>query len=123
MRRTRRLPHHDRAPAGEPNAGGTTAPRYVIERRFPDGLAIATDVAGAFTCLSVVDRIAEHGAQWVHSYDSDDMRSTFFVDDGPHAVALRAAARDTDLPIEPITKVTVLDPHQHRGRRLRRPST
>lgn len=88
-------------------------PRYVIERRFPDGLAIAADSDGASACLNVVDRIAEHGVHWVHSYASDDKRSTYCVYDGPSAEAIRAAARDNDLPIERITKVRVLDPHFH----------
>ncbi|TVR93482.1 MAG: DUF4242 domain-containing protein, partial [Trueperaceae bacterium] len=47
-------------------------PRYVIERRFPEGLAIPANAEGAATCLNVVDRIAEHGVHWVHSYVSDD---------------------------------------------------
>ena len=88
-------------------------PRYVIERHFPEGLAIPTTPDGATACLTVVERNAEHAVTWVHSYVSDDKRSTYCVYDGPNAEALRAAARDTDLPIERITKVSVLDPHFH----------
>ena len=86
-------------------------PRYVIERHFPDGLAIPTTSDGATACLTIVERNSEHAVTWVHSYVSDDKRSSYCVYDGPNAEAIRAAARDTDLPVERITKVSVLDPH------------
>ncbi len=86
-------------------------PRYVIERHFPEGLAIPTTPDGATACLTVVERNAEHAVTWVHSYVSDDKRSTYCVYDGPNAEAIRAAARDTELPVERITKVSVLDPY------------
>ncbi len=86
-------------------------PRYVIERHFPEGLAIPTTPDGAMACLTVVERNAEHGVTWVHSYVSDDKRLTYCVYDGPNAEAIRAAARDTELPVERITKVSVLDPY------------
>lgn len=88
-------------------------PRYMIERTFPDGLAIPSTPDGAAACLNVVGAIAGHGVTWVHSYVSEDKRSTFCVYDGPSPEALRAAARDTDLPIDRITRVTVLDPYFH----------
>jgi hypothetical protein len=88
-------------------------PRYMIERTFPDGLAIPSHPDGAAACLNVVGRIAGHGVTWVHSYVSDDKRNTFCVYDGPSPEAIRAAARDTDLPIDRITRVTVLDPYFH----------
>lgn len=88
-------------------------PRYLIERTFPDGLGIAADRAGAEACLNVVGRIADHGVSWIHSYVSEDRRSTYCVYDGPSPEAIRAAAKATDLPIDRITKVAVLDPYFH----------
>ena len=88
-------------------------PRYVIERHFPDGLAIPATPEGAAACLNVVDVIADHGVTWVHSYVSEDKRTTYCVYDGPNPEAVRAAARSTDLPVDKITKVTVLDPYFH----------
>ncbi len=88
-------------------------PRYVIERRFPEGLAMSPTPDGAAACMSVVERNAEHGVTWLHSYVSDDKRSTYCVYDGPDAESVRAAGRDTALPIERITKVSVLDPYFH----------
>jgi hypothetical protein len=113
MRAVGRGSQDGETPAGEPHAGGTTMPRYMIERSFPDGLAIPSTPDGAAACLNVVDAIGGHGVTWVHSYVSEDKRSTFCVYDGPSPEAIRAAARDTDLPIDRITRVTVLDPYFH----------
>ncbi len=62
---------------------------------------------------AVVGSIADHGVTWVHSYVSEDKRTTYCVYDGPNPEALRAAAKRTDLPIDKITRVTVLDPYFH----------
>ena len=45
-------------------------PRYVVERTFPDGLPISGAEA-AEVCLAVVERNADEGVTWVHSYVSD----------------------------------------------------
>jgi uncharacterized protein DUF4242 len=91
--------------------GGAALPRYVVERTFPDGLVVPTTAEGATTCLGVVDRNAEQGVTWVQSYVSDDKRSTFCVYDGPDPEAIRRAAERTGLPVDRITKVSVLDPY------------
>ncbi|MGA8665815.1 MAG: DUF4242 domain-containing protein, partial [Candidatus Dormiibacterota bacterium] len=58
-------------------------PRYMVERTFPDGLNIPVDAQGAATCLAVVDRNADDGVTWVHSYVSDDKTKTFCIYDAP----------------------------------------
>ncbi len=88
-------------------------PRYVIERTFPDGLAIPATADGAAACLNVVGLNADQGVSWVHSYVSEDKRTTYCVYDGPNPEAIRAAAKSTGLPIDKITKVSVLDPYFH----------
>lgn len=88
-------------------------PRYMIERTFPDGLAIPSDGNGAAACLDVVGRIADHRVTWVHSYVSEDKKTTYCVYDGPSPEAIRAAAKATGLPVDKITKVSVLDPYFH----------
>jgi hypothetical protein len=45
-----------------------TMPRYLVERSFPDGLAIPIDEGGAKTCQVVVDHNTAEGVTWVHSY-------------------------------------------------------
>jgi hypothetical protein len=86
-------------------------PRYLVERTFPDGLAIPTTDDGAKTCLGVVDNNAEVGVTWVHSYVTDDKRKTFCIYDGPDPEAIRRAATSNGLPVDTISPVSVLDPY------------
>ena len=86
-------------------------PRYVIERDFPDGLIIPTDAKGAAACLGVVDRNADQGVTWVHSYVSDDKKRSFCVYDAPSPEAIRSTAKANSLPVNRITEVRVLDPY------------
>jgi hypothetical protein len=81
----------------------------MVERTFPSGLLIPTTDAGAQTCLGVVDRNGEQGVTWVHSYVSDDKTKTFCVYDGPDPESIRKAAERNGLPVEGITRVSVLD--------------
>jgi hypothetical protein len=86
-------------------------PRYMVERTFPDGLEIPTTDSGAATCLGVVDNNAVVGVTWVHSYVSDDKRKTFCIYDGPDPEAIRRAASSNGLPVDAISRVSVLDPY------------
>ena len=69
---------------------------------------------GAASCLGVVDRNANIGVTWVHSYVSDDKTRTFCVYDGPDPEAIRTAAKRNGLPVDHITRVSVLDPYFYR---------
>jgi hypothetical protein len=89
-------------------------PRYVVERTFPDGLLIPVNEEGAAACLGVIERNAEQGVTWVHSYVSDDKKSTFCVYDGPDPESIRRVAERNGLPVDQITKVSVLDPYFYR---------
>lgn len=86
-------------------------PRYMIEREFSDGLHIPVDGEGEAACLTVVDRNAEEGVTWVHSYVSNDKSRSFCVYDAPSADAVRAVAQKNGLPVNTITEVRVLDPY------------
>ena len=85
--------------------------RYIVERTFPDGLAIPMTEEGAEACLSVVDNNAKDGVTWVHSYVSPDKKKTFCLYDGPSPEAIRKAAERNNLPVDSITPVHVLDPY------------
>jgi len=85
--------------------------RYLVERTFPDGLGIPEDAA---LCLAVVERNADEGVTWVHSYVSEDRRKTFCVYDAPSPEAIRKTAARNDLPVDRITQVRVLDPYGYR---------
>ncbi|HSS94312.1 MAG TPA: DUF4242 domain-containing protein [Candidatus Dormibacteraeota bacterium] len=89
-------------------------PRYVVERIFPNGLNIPVDAGGASICLTVVDRNAEEGVTWVHSYVSDDKKKTFCIYDAPNPEAIRKTATQNSIPVNKITQVSVLDPYFYR---------
>ena len=86
-------------------------PRFMVERTFPDGLQIPMTEDGAATCLGVVGHNAAVGVTWVHSYVSEDKRKTFCIYDGPDPEAIRRAASSNGLPVDAISRVSVLDPY------------
>ena len=89
-------------------------PRYLVERTFPDGLAIPVSEANAQACQSVVAINAEQLVTWVHSYVTADRKHTFCVYDAPTPEAIRQVAERNKLPVDRITEVRVLDPYFYR---------
>jgi hypothetical protein len=86
-------------------------PRYIVERMFPDRLLLPAGAEGAERYRAVVERNADEGVTWVHSYVSDDRTKTFCVYDAPSPEAIRKTAVRNELPVERITQVRVLDPY------------
>ncbi|SDI97125.1 Protein of unknown function [Frankineae bacterium MT45] len=86
-------------------------PRYLVERTFTDGLDIPMNADGVATCSAVVNANTKQDVTWVHSYVTTDKTSTFCIYDAPSPEAIRAAAEETQLPIDRITEVRVLDPY------------
>ena len=86
-------------------------PRFLVERTFPDRLAIPITDEGAQVCLTVVDNNAVDGVTWVHSYVTPDKKKTFCIYDAPSPEAIRSAAQRNNLPVDEITQVSVLDPY------------
>jgi Protein of unknown function (DUF4242) len=86
-------------------------PRYMIERSFPEGLALPGGAEGAQARGNVIRQNAVEGVTWVHSYVSGDGTKTFCVYDGPSPEAIRKTAADNELPVDRITEVCVLDPY------------
>ena len=85
--------------------------RYIVERTFPGGLEIPIANGRAEVCLAVIDNNADHGVTWLHSYVSADKRKTFCVYDAPDPEAIRKTADKNQLPLDRITRVSVLDPY------------
>jgi hypothetical protein len=83
-------------------------PRYVVERTFPEGLGITSGWDEA-----VVERNAQEGVTWIHSYVTDDKQRTFCVYDAPTPEAVRTVAARNGLPVNGIDEVRVLDPYFH----------
>ena len=86
-------------------------PCYLVERSFPDGLAIPMTEEGADTCLTVVGNNALDCVTWLHSYVTSDKKKTFCIYDAPSPEAIRTAAKRNNLPVNSITQVNVLDPY------------
>lgn len=86
-------------------------PRYIVQRTFPDGLEIPVNAEGAGVCMNVVGNNASQNVTWVHSYVSEDKRQTFCVYDAPDPEAIRNVAEINGLPVDSITRVSVLDPY------------
>jgi uncharacterized protein DUF4242 len=86
-------------------------PRYVVQRTFPEGLQVPIDERGVTVCGEVVERNAEEGVTWVSSYVSEDKTRTFCIYDAPSPEAIRKTAARNELPVDQITRVTVLEPY------------
>lgn len=89
-------------------------PRYIVERTFEPGLTIPVDEEGAALCQTVVQRNGDLAVTWLHSYVNEDKSKTFCVYDAPNAEAIRRAAERNGLPVDQISRVTVLDPYFYR---------
>lgn len=88
-------------------------PRYLVERVFPRGLPIAANPAGVEACREVIQRNAEDGVTWVHSYVTADCRRTYCIYDAPSPESLRRAAARNTLPVARIVEVHDLSPYFH----------
>jgi hypothetical protein len=89
----------------------TDMPRYVVQRTFPEGLHIPVENGGAELCRGVVERNAEEGVTWLSSFVSEDKTHTFCIYDAPTPEAIRKTAARNELPVDQITRVSVLDPY------------
>ncbi len=86
-------------------------PRYLVHRRFDDGLRFPVDATGRSAVSEIVAGNLSHEVTWVHSYVSVDDHTTWCIYDAPSPDAIRAAAGANHLPVDDIRPVTVLDPY------------
>jgi hypothetical protein len=88
--------------------------RYLVERTFPEGLALPVNEQGAEICLTVVGNNLQGDVTWLHSYVTEDKKKTFCIYDAPTPEAIHEAAQRNHLPVDRITPVRVLDPYFYR---------
>ena len=86
-------------------------PRYLVERTFPDGLAVSVNEEGAQAMLDVVANNTLDGVTWMRSFVTLDKKKTFCIYDGPSPEAIRSAADRNNLPVDRIIQISVLDPY------------
>ena len=90
-------------------------PRYMVERSFPDGLEVPTTTDGQKAMLAVVDNNISEQVTWVRSFVTDGHTKTFCIYDGPSPEAIRRAAGLSQLPVDSIAEISVLDPYFYVG--------
>lgn len=86
-------------------------PRYMVQRIFPEGLHIPVENGGAELCRGIVERNTDEGVTWITSFVSEDKTRTFCIYDAPTPEAIRRTAARNELPVDEITRVSVLDPY------------
>jgi hypothetical protein len=84
-------------------------PRYLVERAFTGVPELSVD--------AVVERNTDNGVTWMHSYVSEDAGTMLCLYEAPSPEAIRRAAHHNDLPVDRITKVSVLDPYSYPDQR------
>ena len=84
-------------------------PRYLVERTFPGSPELAVD--------EVVEGNVDDGVTWMYSYVNEDTGTMLCLYEAPSPEAIRRAARRSDLPVDRITQVRVLDPYSYTHRR------
>lgn len=90
-------------------------PRYMVERSFPEALELPNGEDGLKVCLGLVSNNAEEQVTWIRSFVTGDHRKTFCIYDGPTPEAIRRAAAASDLPVDSIAEISVLDPYFYVG--------
>ena len=86
-------------------------PRYIVERSFRDGFELPPGEAGLERCRGLVEINGAVGVTWVQSYVRDDGAAMFCLYDAPNPESIRRAAERNGLPVDRITRVSVLDPY------------
>ncbi|HET7182850.1 MAG TPA: DUF4242 domain-containing protein [Candidatus Limnocylindrales bacterium] len=88
-------------------------PRYVVERSFPRDRVISPAEVGGSARHHVLVMNEACGVTWVHSYVRDDGRAMFCIYDAPNPESIRRAGERSGLPVDRISRVTVLDPYAY----------
>lgn len=86
-------------------------PRYLVERTFAECWAARADDAGVRSCNAVAGAHVRQGVTWLHSYVSADRLRSYCIVEGPTPEAVRLAAQASQLPVDRITEVRMLDPN------------
>jgi predicted amidohydrolase YtcJ len=92
-------------------------PRYLVQRSFAHGIESPFIGESAGARVDVIEQNAALGVTWLHSYVSEDQQTTYCVYDAPDPEAIRKAASRNGLPVDVITRVSVLDPYGYRSPR------
>ena len=90
-------------------------PRYLVERTFPDGLELPTNDDGLQAVLGIVGNNATENVTWIRSFVTSDHQKTYCIYDGPTPESIRRAADLSNVPVDGISEISVLDPYFYVG--------
>lgn len=82
-------------------------PRYLEERTLPKRFELSGDEESAAICAKIVINNSEDDVTWIHSYISH----VACIYEAPSPEAIRGTAARNELPVDRITRVSVLDPY------------
>jgi hypothetical protein len=105
------LPYSARGLNVGKKTGGIVMPRYLVERTFPQGFRLSGNDESASICQAIIVCNSEDNVTWIHSYVSNDRQKTFCLCDAPSPEAIRRTAARNNLPVDRITRVSVLNPY------------
>lgn len=91
-------------------------PRYVIERRLPDGLTDADIDDAVRRAIAANARLP--GVRWIHSNLATNNSKFFCEYEAPNEQALREAARLAQIPCDTVTPVREVRPDMYHTPRL-----
>jgi hypothetical protein len=83
----------------------------MVQRTIPEGLPRSGADDWSEFCRGVVERNREEGVTWIGSFVSSDRTRTFCLYDALTPEAIRRSAARNGLPVDEITRVTILDPY------------
>jgi hypothetical protein len=86
-------------------------PRYLVERRFPEGLVLPGPDEEPEVRLTLIENNSLEGVVWLYSYVVPDRQKSFCIYEAPTPEAVRRAAQRNGLPLDRITEVRLLDPY------------
>jgi hypothetical protein len=86
-------------------------PRYLVERTFAKRLELSGDDESAAKCAQIIQNNSEDEVTWIQSYVSHDRQHAFCIYEAPSPEAIRRTAARNNLPVDRITRVSVLDPY------------
>jgi len=86
-------------------------PRYLVQRTFKGGLGLPVSTDGQIAAQQIIKQNGDLAVTWIQSFVSDDKLRTFCIYDAPSPEAIRRAATCNGLPVDSITRVSVLDPY------------
>jgi hypothetical protein len=80
-------------------------PRFLIERNFAEAIEATKEAVDAVQRAN-----DDEGVRWLFSFLTPDKRKTYCLYEAPNAEAIRAAARQANIPADVVIEVSEIRP-------------